>query len=93
MSIKKFIASVIASLKLDGFKKVGKKKSIKRLLAKLESRKKTLLQTPKKKLEKKEKKALKEELAIISLQITKGEKILAALNAKSIDTTKKQKGK
>ena len=53
MSIKKFIASVIESLKLDGFEKAGKKKSIKRLLEKLKLRKEILLQTPKKKLGKK----------------------------------------
>lgn len=88
MSIKKFIASVIESLKLDGFEKTGKKKSIKRLLEKLGSRKKILLQTPKKKLAKKEKKALKEELAIITLQIKKGEKLLDELNTKDSDTTK-----
>ena len=93
MSIKKFIASVIESLKLDGFEKAGKKKSIKRLLEKLRSRKKILLQTPKKKLGKKELEELKEELAIITLQIKKGEKILNELNAKDLDTRKKEKGK
>ncbi|MCK5677069.1 MAG: hypothetical protein KAH72_01145, partial [Flavobacteriaceae bacterium] len=69
MSIKKFIASVIESLKLDGFEKSGKKKSIKRLLEKLQLRKEILHNTCKKKLNKKEKKELKEELAIITLQI------------------------
>ena len=88
MSIKKFIASVIESLKLDGFEKAGKKKSIKRLLEKLKSRKEILLQTPKKKLDKKERKALKEELAIITLQIKKGEKILDELNTKDSDPSK-----
>lgn len=83
MSIKKFIASVIESLKLDGFEKSGKKKSIKRLLEKLELRKEILNNTCKKKLNKKEKKELKEELAIITLQIKKGNKILDELNAQN----------
>ena len=89
MSIKKFIASVIESLKLDGFEKSGKKKSIKRLLEKLEFRKEILNNTCKKKLNKKEKKELKEELAIITLQIKKGEKILNELNTKNLDRRKK----
>ncbi|WP_415405850.1 hypothetical protein ACLHDG_08785 [Sulfurovum sp. CS9] len=80
MSIKKFIESVKESLNLNEFEKTGKKKSVKRLLEKLNSRKEILDKVPKKKLEKKEKKELKEELAIISLQIKKGEKILDELN-------------
>jgi len=80
MSIKKFIESVKESLNLNEFEKTGKKKSIKRLLEKLNSRKEILDKVPKKKLEKKEKKELKEELAIISLQIEKGEKILDEFN-------------
>ncbi len=79
MSIKKFIESVKESLQLDDFEKIGKKKSIKRLLEKLRSRKEMLDNIPKKKLDKKEKRALKEELAIITLQIKKGEKILNEL--------------
>ncbi len=81
MGIKKFIESVKESLGLDEFEKLGKKKSIKRLLEKLRSRKDILNKVPKKKLDKKEKKELKEELAIISLQIKKGEMILDELNA------------
>jgi len=68
MGIKKFIESVKESLGLNEFEKKGKKKSIKRLLEKLRSRKKILNQTPRKNLNKKELKALKEEQAIISLQ-------------------------
>ena len=81
MSIKKFIESVKESLNLDEFEKTGKKKSIKRLLEKLRSRKEILDKVPKKKLNKKEKKELNEELSIITLQIKKGEKILDELNA------------
>ena len=80
MGVKKFIESVKESLGLDEFEKLGKKKSIKRLLEKLRSRKEILDKVPKKKLSKKEKAELKEELAIISLQIKKGEKILDELN-------------
>jgi len=80
MSIKKFIESVKESLNLDEFEKTGKKKSIKRLLEKLKTRKEILDKVPKKKLDKKELKELKEELDIISLQIKKGEKILDELN-------------
>ncbi len=80
MGIKKFIESVKESLSLDTFEKTGKKKSVKRLLEKLRSRKEILDKVPKKKLDKKERKELKEELAIITLQIKKGEKILDELN-------------
>ena len=93
MGIKKFIDSIKESLGLDEFEKAGKKKSIKRLLEKLRARKEILSKVPKKKLNKKEKKELKEELAIISLQIKKGEKILDELNSKSLKITKNQKGK
>ena len=80
MGIKKFIESVKESLGLDEFEKAGKKKSIKRLLEKLRSRKEILDKVPKKKLDKKEKKELKEELSIITLQIKKGENILDEFN-------------
>jgi len=80
MGIKKFIAAVIESLGLDEFENTGKKKSVKRLLEKLKARKEILDNTAKKKLDKKKKKDLKEELAIITLQIKKGEKILDKLN-------------
>jgi len=82
MGIKKFIDSAKESLGLDGFEKAGKKKSIKRLLEKLKSKKEKLDKKKKKKLDKKEKKELKEELMIISLQIKKGNKMLDKLNAK-----------
>jgi len=91
MGIKKFINSVKESLGLDEFEKAGKKKSIKRLLEKLRSRKETLNKTPKKKLGRKKLKDLKEELAIITLQIKKGEKILNGLSAKSLETSKTKK--
>ncbi len=80
MGIKKFIAAVMESLGLDEFENTGKKKSVKRLLEKLKARKVILSRVSKKDLDKKKKKELKEELAIITIQIKKGEKILAALN-------------
>ena len=88
MGIKKFIENVKESLGLDKFEKRGKKKSVKRLLEKLRSRKEILDKTPRKNLNKKELKALKEEKAIISLQIKKGEKILNEINSKSQETSK-----
>lgn len=81
MSIQKFIESVKKSLNLDKFEQTGKKKAIKRLLKKLEERKEILSKVPKKKLDKKERRELKEELEIISLQIKKGKKILKTLDA------------
>ena len=84
---------VMESLGLDEFEKTGKKKSIKRLLEKLKSRKEILNKVPKKKLDKKEKKELKEELAIITLQIKKGEKILDELNSEDTKNSKNKKGK
>lgn len=93
MSIKKFIASVISSLNLEEFETKGKKKSIKRLLEKLELRKDILHKTAKKNLTKKEKKELKEELAIIKLQIKKGNKLLDELNTKNSNKIQTKKDK
>lgn len=80
MSIKKFIESVKGSLSLNKIEKRGKKKSLKCLLEKLESRKEILNSVPRKKLNKKELKELKEEQEIISLQIKKGKKLLDELD-------------
>ena len=88
MSIKKFVESVKESLGLNEFEKAGKKKSIRRLLKKLKSKKELLEKTDKKKLNKEEKKILKEELAIITLQIKKGEKLLDKLKSKNLPSTK-----
>lgn len=92
MGIKKFIENAKESLGLDKFEKSGKKKSIKRLLEKLKSKKEILDKTAKKKLNKKELKELKEELAIITLQIKKGEKILDKLNTSGLEVSKNKKG-
>jgi len=82
MGFKKFISNVKEILELDEFENEGKKKSVKRLLKKLRSRKGELEKVPMKERDKKVQKALKEELNIITLQIKKGEKILETLNAK-----------
>ena len=81
MGIKKFINSVKESLGLDDTKKKNKKKSLECLLVKLKDKKEILENTNKKKLDLKEFKGLKEEKAIITLQIKKGEKILKELNS------------
>jgi len=83
VGIKKFINSAIESLGLDDFEKTGKKKSIKRLLGKLREREESLNKKLKKDPGKKEAKELNEELAIIKLQIKKGEKIMEQLNTPS----------
>jgi predicted nucleic acid-binding Zn-ribbon protein len=83
VGIKKFINSAKPSLGLDDFEKTGKKKSIKRLLGKLREREETLNKKLKKDPGKKEAKELNEELAIIKLQIKKGEKIMEQLNTPS----------
>jgi hypothetical protein len=93
MGIKKFINSVIELLEVDKFEKSGKKKSVKRLLEKLKIRKEILNTVPKKKLAKKEKKELKEELEIITFQIKKGEKILNELNSQENKNSKNKKEK
>ena len=76
MSIKKFIKNVTKMLGLDDIEGKSKKKSLKKLLDKLEARQKSIKNTPKKKLSIKEKKALSEERKIINLQIKKAKKIL-----------------
>jgi hypothetical protein len=75
MGIKKFIKNVKRTLGLNDYGVEGKKKSLKDLLKKLNSRKKSIkksLETP----SKKDKKELNEELEIVSCQIKKGKKIL-----------------
>ena len=82
MDINKFIKSVKSTLDLKGFNQEGKKKSLKELLKKLNRRKKSITELLKTSLDDKKEKELKEELAIVSLQIKKGKKILYKLYAK-----------
>lgn len=79
MNIKKFIKEVRENLQLDNFKKKDKKRSLKKLLEKLEARKKSLKSISRKKLDLKEKKSLHEDEEILSLQIKKAKKILKEL--------------
>lgn len=82
MGIKEFIENVKESLGLDEFKKKSKKKSIKNLLKKLNDKKEEItLKLAGKKINKKDKKVLLEELAIINVQIKNGDKILNKLNS------------
>ncbi len=82
MGLQKFMKSVQSTLGLKGFNQEGKKKSLKELLKKLNRRKKSITELLKTSLDEKKEKELKEELAIVSLQIKKGKKILYKLYAK-----------
>lgn len=81
MGIKKFIKKVKSTLGLSSYEVEGKKKALKDLIKKLNSRKQTI----KKSLasaNKKEKKELDEEYKIITCQIKKGKNILHDLYSK-----------
>jgi len=76
MGIKQFIKNVKSTLGLKDFKKEGKKKSLKSLLKKLYIRKNSVNKFLESTKKQKEQEEFHEELAIISLQIKKGEKLL-----------------
>ncbi|MEN8304370.1 MAG: hypothetical protein ABFQ64_09885 [Campylobacterota bacterium] len=80
MDIEKFKIRLKTSFVLNLFQKTGKKESIQRFLIKLRSRKEILNQKAKKSINENELADLKEELAIITLQIKKGEHILGKLS-------------
>jgi hypothetical protein len=80
MGIKKFIKKVQYTLELSDYKIEGKKRALKDLLKKLNQRKKSI----RKALEKEKKRALEEELEIVSSQIKKGKKILHKLYSKKM---------
>lgn len=80
MGVKKFIQNVTKSLGLERLEKSSKKKSIKNLLKKLNTKKETLEKSLQKESDKKVKKVLSEEREIILCQIKKGEKTLNKLN-------------
>ena len=82
MSVSGFIQSVKEYLSLKDFEKSSKKKSVKSLLKKLRTKRKELKKTLAITIEKKQKKALEEELEIVALQIKKGKNILHELDAK-----------
>lgn len=83
MGIKKFIYNVAAYLELEHFVILGKKRAIKDLLKQLKKRRlkifESIRQAPYD-----DDAELQEELAVISVQIKKGEKILAKLHQKRL---------
>lgn len=81
MGTKKFISNIQSYLGLKDNKKMSKKKALKDLLKKLNVRKLSIMKSLEGSLVKKEKKELKEDLDIISLQIQKGEKLLNDLSS------------
>ncbi len=89
MGVKKFIELVKGTLGLEDLKKSNKKKSVKRLLKKLNSKKEFIAKELESKLDKKKKKELLEEKEIILFQIKKGNSILKKLNSE----TKEENGK
>ncbi|WP_309496099.1 hypothetical protein [Sulfurovum sp.] len=81
MGTKKFLSNIQSYLGLKDNKKMSKKKALKDLLKKLNVRKLSIMKSLEGSLVKKEKKELKEDLDIISLQIQKGEKLLNDLSS------------
>ncbi len=81
MGVKKFIELVTETLGLDEMKKLSKKKSIKSLLKKLNSKKDAIDKSLKDKETDKKQKDLNMERDIILFQIKKGEAILKKLNS------------
>ena len=79
MGIKKFIKKVKHTLGLNDYTIEDKKESLKDLIKRLNARKRSINISLKSSSKKKEKKALEEELAIVSCQIKKGKKILREL--------------
>jgi len=76
MGIKKFIKKVKSTLGLTDYEVESKKKGLKNLIRKLNSRKKSINKSLEGSIKKREKKELEEELAIVSCHIKKGKKIL-----------------
>ena len=79
MDIKKLLVQVKESFQLDKRRQNGKKESMERLLAKMRSKKEIFNNIAKENLGKNDLAELKEDLAIITLQINKGEHILKRL--------------
>ncbi len=80
MGIKKLLVEVKETFQLNKRQQNGKKESMQRLLVKLRSKKETFSNIPKETLSAKDLAELKEDLAIITLQIKKGEHILKRLS-------------
>lgn len=82
MGVKKFIKGVKKFLNLGDLEVEGKKKSVKELLKQLNKRKRGIKKQLDSNIEKKEKKELKEEFEILTVEIKKGKAILYKLYAK-----------
>ena len=80
MGIKKFSAQIKSLFQSAGLHQAGKKESIQRFLAKLKTKKETFDTISKETSGKKDLADLKEDLAIITLQIKKGEHLLEKLS-------------
>ena len=80
MMIHRFMVQIKESFQLDKLHKTSKREAMERLLVKLRSRKETFNNISKESLGKKDLEELKESLAIITLQIKKGEHILEKLS-------------
>ena len=80
MGIKKLLVQVKESFQLDKRQQNGKKESMERLLAKLRSKKETFKSMATESLGTKDLTEVKEDLAIITIQIKKGEHILKRLS-------------
>ena len=75
------MVQVKESFRLDKLQNTRKKESMQRLLVKLKAKKETFQNISKETLDKKDLTELKEDLAIITLQIKMGEHILEKLSA------------
>ena len=94
MGVKKFMELVQETLGLDEMRKESKKKSVKNLLKKLNSKKDFIDKSLKEKIDTKRKKELLEEKDIIAFQIKKGNAILKKLTSeKKIAQNKLKKEK
>lgn len=80
MGIKKLLLHIKESFQLDKLQNTRKRESMQRLLTKLRSKKEAFNHIAKETLDKKDLAELKEDLAIITLQIKKGEHILEKLS-------------
>ena len=81
MNIAKFIEDVIESLGLDDIEKPSEKRSMRKLLKKLNAKKEKIVKALEKKPVKKVKRELQEEFDIVALQIKKAQKILDKLSS------------
>ena len=79
MGVKKFIQSVLESLKMKNFELIGKKKSLKKLLQKLKKRRVQILSELEFETNQEKRALIKEELSLITFHIKKGKEKLNEL--------------